>query len=338
MMRVLFLGLLVLLVACSRPAELTVISGPTMGSHYSVKVLLPPDRSKDQLQHEIQSLLDAIEQVASTWKADSELSRFNQAPVGAFPASDTLRDLIAVSLRACQETDGALDVTVAPLVNLWGFGPHAVPEHLPDPERIAEAKARVGCQHLSIDGKTVVKDAPVVVDLSAVTQGYAGVMVARLLDGWGVATYLVDMSGELVSRGNKPDGSHWRIAVEVPQLGKLIPGGGVESIEKVVALKGKAIATSGDYRNFVELDGHTVSHIIDPVTGAPVTHGLASVTVLDDDLTWADAMATAIMVMGPEKGLVFAESRHLPVLLVVRTNDEFVEKMTGPFAQYVTPL
>lgn len=335
-----FLFLLALcLAACARQPEPVIISGPSMGSHYSVKLLqLPAGKTRLQLQQDIQSVLDQIEQVASTWKSDSELSRFNKAPVGAFDASDTLRDLIAISLKACKETGGALDVTVGPLVNLWGFGPDAAPEHRPTPQKIAEVKAGVGCQHLSIQGRSVIKSSDVVVDLSSVTQGYAGTKVAELLSGMGVASYLVDLSGELVSKGRKSDGSEWRIAVEVPQMGKLIPGGGVESIQKVIALRGKAVATSGDYRNFVEFDGQTVSHIIDPVTGSPVTHSLASVTVLDDDLDWADAMATAIMVMGPEKGLAFAEAQGMPVLLVVRTKDGFLEKMSPSFAGYVTPL
>lgn len=315
------------------------MTGPTMGSHYSVKLLeLPPGKTRGQLQQDIQTLLDQIEQVASTWKSDSELSRFNGAPVGAFAASDTLRDLLSLALRACKETSGALDVTVGPLVNLWGFGPAAAPEHRPGPAEIAAAKASVGCQHLSIQGEDIVKTAEVTVDLSSVTQGYAGGKVAQLLDGMGVASYLVDLTGELVGKGQKRDGSAWRIAVEVPQMGKLTQGGGVESIQKVVELKGKAIATSGDYRNFIELDGRNVSHIIDPVTGEPVSHGLASVTVLDEDLAWADALSTAIMVMGPDKGLAFAEAKGLPVLLVVRTADGFVEKMSSSFSGYVVDL
>lgn len=310
-----------------------------MGSHYSVKLLeLPPGKTRLQLQQDIQSLLDQIEQVASTWKKDSELSRFNASPVGSFGASDTLRDLMALALRACKESNGALDVTVGPLVNLWGFGPDATPEHRPTLAQIEAVRSSFGCQHLAIEGNSIVKTTHVQVDLSSVTQGYAGVQVARYLDGLGVAGYLVDLSGELVGKGRKSDGSEWRIAVEVPQMGKLIPGGGVESIQKVVELRGKAVATSGDYRNFVEFDGETVSHIIDPTTGAPVTHGLASVTVLDDDLAWADAMSTAIMVMGPEKGFAFAEARGLPVLLVIRTHDGFMEKMSPAFLSYVVPL
>lgn len=326
-------------VACQQPPEAQVISGPSMGSHYSVKIAqLPTGVPLSQLQQDVQALLDDIEQVASTWRDDSELSRFNQSAPGAFSASATLRDLMALSLRACSETGGALDVTVGPLVNLWGFGPGKVPEHKPTPEQLQQARARVGCQHLSLQDATVTKDADVYVDLSSVTQGYAGLKVAALLDAKGVKSYLVDLSGELVSKGRKADGSDWRIAVEVPQMGKLLPGGGVESIQKVVALGGKAIATSGDYRNFIDIDGERVSHIIDPLTGAPVAHSLASVTVLDDDLAWADAMSTAIMVMGPEKGLAFAAARAMPALLVIRTDTGFVEKMTPGFAPYVQPL
>lgn len=325
--------------ACQHPPETQLISGPSMGSHYSVKIAQLPDGvALSQLQKEVQALLDAIEQVASTWREDSELSRFNQSAAGAFPASTTLRELMALSLRACVETGGALDVTVGPLVNLWGFGPSSVPEHKPTLEQLQQARQRVGCQHLKLQDDAVVKDADIYVDLSSVTQGYAGGKVADLLDAKGVQSYLVDLSGELISKGRKADGSDWRIAVEVPQMGKLLPGGGVESIQKVITLKGKAVATSGDYRNFVEIDGERVTHIIDPMTGAPVTHNLASVTVLDDDVAWADAMSTAIMVMGPEKGLAFASTRNMPVLLVIRTDAGFEEKMTPAFAPFVQPL
>lgn len=316
-----------------------LISGPSMGSHYSVKIAQLPDGvTLAQLQQDVQALLDDIEQVASTWREDSELSRFNQTASGPFQASTTLRELIVLSLRACAETGGALDITVGPLVNLWGFGPGKIPEHKPTPEQIQQARQRVGCQHLKLQDDTVVKDADIYVDLSSVTQGYAGSKVAELLDAKGLKNYLVDLSGELVSKGRKADGAEWRIAVEVPEMGKLLPGGGVESIQKVITLKGKAVASSGDYRNFIDLDGERVSHIIDPVTGVPVNHNLASVTVLDDDLAWADAMSTAIMVMGPEKGLAFATARHMPVLLVIRTDTGFEEKMTAGFAPYVQPL
>lgn len=327
-----------LLAGCDTPPDIQTFTGPSMGSHYSVKIVqLPAGQTLAQIQHDVQALLDDIEQVASTWKTDSELSRFNQAPLGAFPASDTLRALVNISLRACRETEGALDVTVGPLVNLWGFGPGDVPAHLPTDQQIAALRARVGCKYLGVDDKSVTKTADVYVDLSSVTQGYAGVQVAALLDRKGVQSYLLDMSGELVSKGKKPDGSDWRIAVEVPQMGKMFQGGGSESIQKIVALRGKAIASSGDYRNFIDLDGKRMTHIIDPATGMPVSHGLASVTVLDDDLAWADAMATALMVMGPDKGYAFAGNRHMPVLLVIRTDSGFEERMTPEFAPFVSP-
>lgn len=332
------------LAGCSNPPEMQVISGPSMGSHYSVKIVeVPAGTTLDEINREVQVLLDDIEQVASTWKSDSELSRFNQSPVGEFRASKTLRDLVRLSLRACAETHGALDVTLGPLINLWGFGPDNSPEHLPSAEQIAAIKSRVGCHYLSVSDpsvseNTIAKSADIYVDLSSVTQGYAGTQVGALLDRLGVQAYLLDMSGELLSKGHKPDGSDWHVAVEVPQMGKLEQGGGSESIEKVVSLKGKAIATSGDYRNFVILDGQRVSHIIDPETGAPITHGLASVTVLDDDLGWADALDTAILVMGPDKGYAFAEQRHIPALLVIRTAEGFTEKMTPEFAEYVIPF
>lgn len=332
-----------LLVSCSEAPDVQLVTGPTMGSHYSVKIAdMPATQSIENLKTDIQALLDGIEQVASTWKPDSELSRFNQSPPGSFAASHTLRMLVAVSLRACKETEGALDVTVGPLVNLWGFGPEAVPEHRPSPAQIQQAGSRVGCQHLFLEERSVleenriVKAADVYVDLSSVTQGFAGERVAELLDARGIKNYLVDLSGELISKGKKPDGSPWRIAVEVPVMGKLFPGGGMESVQKIVTLKGMAIATSGDYRNFLEIDDTVVNHIIDPLTGLPVEHRLASVTVLDHSLTWADAMSTALMVMGPEKGYAFASARQMPVLFVVRAENGFAEKMTPEFAAYVS--
>lgn len=334
-----FTGILggLLAMGCSGPPEPHSISGPTMGSHYLVKVgALREGQTTDTLKVEIQSLLDQIEHVASTYQSDSELSRFNLAAPGVIPASDILRDLVTLALKACEQTDGALDVTIGPLVNLWGFGPGKAPEHRPSQHDIDAAQARVGCEQLAVSDGAVIKKTEIYVDLSSVTQGYAGEKVAELLDAKGIQSYLVDLSGELVGKGVKPDGTDWRIAVEVPILGDLLPGGGAESIQKIVTLKGKAIATSGDYRNFLDLDGELVNHIIDPKTGYPVQHGLASVTVMDDSLAWADALSTALMVMGPNAGYEFAASRNQPALFVVRTKTGFEEKMTPAFQAYVS--
>jgi len=250
----------------------------------------------------------------STWDSTSELSRFNRSrdtlPHGLSAAT---MEVLAVAAEVGRESGGALDVTVAPLVEAWGFGPGTAPlQRVPDPEQLAKLRERVGLDRLRIDRRagTVAKARPdVVVDLSAIAKGYALDRAAEGVRRRGVTDFALEVGGEVRAAGTRPDGVPWRAAIEAPVTGS-------RSIFRVLELVDESVATSGDYRNFYELGGVRYAHIIDPRTGVPVTWKGYSVTVLHQDAVRADAWATALSVLGPEDGLRLAESRGLAALFV----------------------
>lgn len=320
----LVLSLTLLLSACDDSKNrLSVLSGPTMGTTWSVKYTGTPDENIDSLKADIEAALEQVNAEMSTYRADSVLSRFNQAAAGTLvdlPA-DTQKVLKA-AFSLSEMTGGAYDVTVGPLVNLWGFGPESDRFEPPQADEIEAARRRVGWQSLLLDGPRLLQPGEVYVDLSSIAKGFAVDKVAELMDKHGLKSWLVEVGGELRARGTKPYGQPWRIAVERP-----IPG--VREVEQVVALKDMAVATSGDYRNFFESDGKLYSHTIDPRTGYPVQHALASVSVLHKSAMMADGLATAMTVLGPKEGMAFAKANELAVFFIVRT-DEGVKELSTP--------
>ncbi|MGB2247721.1 MAG: FAD:protein FMN transferase [Alcanivorax sediminis] len=320
----LVLSLTLLLSACDDSKNrLSVLSGPTMGTTWSVKYTGTPDENIDSLKADIEAALEQVNAEMSTYRADSVLSQFNQAAAGTLvdlPA-DTQKVLKA-AFSLSEMTGGAYDVTVGPLVNLWGFGPESDRFEPPQADEIEAARRRVGWQSLLLDGPRLLQPGEVYVDLSSIAKGFAVDKVAELMDKHGLKSWLVEVGGELRARGTKPYGQPWRIAVERP-----IPG--VREVEQVVALKDMAVATSGDYRNFFESDGKLYSHTIDPRTGYPVQHALASVSVLHKSAMMADGLATAMTVLGPKEGMAFAKANELAVFFIVRT-DEGVKELSTP--------
>lgn len=322
----LVLSLTLLLSACDDSKNrLSVLSGPTMGTSWSVKYTGTPDESVDALKADIVAALEQVNAEMSTYREDSVISRFNQAPAGTLMAmpEDTVAVLNA-AFAISSMTDGAYDVTVGPLVNLWGFGPDVQRFEPPQSEEIQAAMARVGWQALLLDESRLLQPGNAYVDLSSIAKGFAVDKLAGLLDKHGLQSWLVEVGGELRARGTKPYGKPWRIAVERP-----IPG--VREVEQVVALRDMAVATSGDYRNFFESDGKLYSHTLDPRTGYPVEHTLASVSVLHESAMMADGLATAMTVLGPKEGIAFAEAQELAVFFLVRTDDGVREVMTPAF-------
>ena len=316
------LGLLVL-ISCSedQQRETLRMHGETMGTTWSVQVVEPPaDLGRAVLESRIRARLDAVNAEMSTYDPDSELSRFNaSASRDWFPVSVGLARVVALALEISELSGGAFDVTVGPLVNLWGFGPGAVRADLPSKDDVDEALARVGHEHLAVrsaDPALRKAIAGLYVDLSAIAKGYGVDEVAGLLDAQGLTDYLVEIGGELRGRGLNAKGQPWRIAIERPDSG-------VREVFAVVPLRSLAMATSGDYRNFFEVDGQRYSHTIDPATGWPVRHRLASVTVLDARCARADALATALLVLGPDRGLALAERLGIPALLILREGDDY---------------
>ena len=327
---------LALLAACTpAPPEhpVTELQGSTMGTFYSVKVVdLAASIAPADLQRDIDGILERVNDSMSTYRAGSELSRFNSNPsLDWIPVSAELVKVLAEAQATSELSGGAFDVTVGPLVNLWGFGPAAQPEQLPAEAEIAEVRKRVGFAKLAIRSEppAVRKSIPdLYVDLSAIAKGYGVDQVADYLHAKGISNYLVEIGGELHAAGHSGRGTPWRIAVERPDPRS-------RSVHMIVALRGGGMATSGDYRNFYEKAGSWYSHSIDPTTGRPVTHGLASVTVLMPNTLKADALATALMVLGPQAGFELANSQGIAALFVVRTESGYLDLATEAFNAYL---
>jgi thiamine biosynthesis lipoprotein len=327
---------MLLLAACGDPAassEPIAISGPTMGTTYAIKLHGGAAKvDADALQADIDALLEGINNQMSTWRADSELSRFNTF-TGAdwFPVSAQTARVVEAAAAISDLSGGAFDVTVGPIVNLWGFGPERGNGDAPSQQQIDQALERVGYRQLAVRSSppALRKQRPdLYVDLSAIAKGFAVDEVARLLDARNIDSYLVEIGGELRARGAKPGGSPWKVAIERPLSGE-------RSVQAVIALRDRAIATSGDYRNYIEQDGTRYSHTINPRSGRPITHGLASVSVIAVSAMRADALATAIMVLGPDEGYRLSLEQELAVQLIVRSADELRVLATPQFEKHL---
>ncbi|WP_296900361.1 FAD:protein FMN transferase, partial [Thiohalocapsa sp.] len=322
---------LVSLSGCGPRDHTLDLVGRTMGTSWSVQVPRPPAGLDDAALYErISAELASVNERMSTYQADSELSRFNVAETTDwFPVSAELVRLTDTALAVSTLTNGAFDVTVGPLVNLWGFGPEVKADQLPSQAEIDAARARVGWDllHTRVEPPALRKDrTDLYVDLSAIAKGYGVDRMAAVLEDVGITDYLVEIGGELRGRGRNAEGEPWRIAIERPDAGR-------RAVLRVVALTDRAMATSGDYRNFFELEGQRYSHTIDPATGRPVDHQLASVTVLAERCAEADAWATALLVLGPARGMTVANERGLIALFVERFGDELRVTESTAFAQ-----
>ncbi|MCA9241142.1 MAG: FAD:protein FMN transferase [Planctomycetales bacterium] len=304
-------------------ASVQTYSGPTMGTLYHYSIITC--RAPASIQQRVDSRLAEINKAMSTYDPDSELSRFNKSDsLDWFDVSEETARVVAFALEVSEKTNGAFDPTVGPAVNLWGFGPDGRRKSPPTDEQVSAALARVGYKNVEarLDPPAIKKSRPdVYVDLSAVAKGYGVDEVSRVLAENGSEASMVEIGGEVVCRGAKPDGSPWRIGVEKPDERGV-------AIQTVVELSDAALATSGDYRNFFQQDGVRFSHTINPQTGRPVEHRLAEVSVRAKSCMENDAYATSILVMGPEKGYNWAQKQNLAVLMIERTHDGFVEKTT----------
>lgn len=330
-----WLSLFCLFVGCAEPVSTPKrleLHGRTMGTTYAVVVTeLPPEMSLSDVQAGVENVLLTVNQQMSNWIEDSEISQFNQSEsTDWLEVSPATAYVIAESIRISEETDGAFDVTVAPLIDLWGFGPAGRDVEPPTAEQLAELENVIGSDKLSSwQGPpcAIRKDVSgVSVNLSAIAKGYGVDAVAEYLKEQGIENFLVEIGGEVRVAGKKPEGTLWRIGIERPEAGQ-------RSLQTKVELADLALATSGDYRNFVEQDGQRYSHTIDPRTRKPVTHALASVSVLAETCLEADALATSLMVMGPETGYNWAEQRGLPILMLIHEADGFSQRSTTAWQQ-----
>lgn len=317
---------------CSEKPEQLVFSGMTMGTSYQVKIITNDDVPTENLGEQIENRLSSLNQTFSTYIETSELMQFNQAKTGQPQAiSEDMQVVMSIAQEVYGLTDGAFDPTVAPLVNLWGFGPNESNNVIPQSEQIQQALSVIGLNHLVLNkaAKKAQREQDIKLDFSAIAKGYAVDAVADLLESSGIQHYLVEVGGELRAGGYKPNGDLWRIAIERPSL---VQG----DVQQVIALQDVAVATSGDYRNYFEKNGKRYSHTIDPRIGYPVDHELASVTVIEETAVKADALATAMMVMGPEDSLMLAEKYNIPVYILVKEADGFKVQYSKAFAQYLS--
>ena len=325
-----------LLPSCGNDSEqsrMLTLSGITMGTVYEIKVNSPKAiKTRDQIQLGVARVLDHIDKSMSTYNPDSELSKINQNRSSSWlPVSADLYQVLDDAIKISNLTNGAFDITVGPLVNLWGFGPEQKDKTIPSEQDIRSRLANTGYHNLALrsDPRSVSKKLPdMYIDLSGIAKGYGVDKVAEFLEGLGFLNYLVDIGGEVRVRGINPEGIPWKIGIERPVAGQ-------RSVQRVIPLRSIAMATSGDYRNFFEVNGKRYSHTIDPKTGRPVTHNLDSVTVLNPSTAIADALATGLLVLGPTSAPELAVKHGIAAYFIVRTRDGYEEHETKAFTNLI---
>jgi len=315
------------LFGCSNKPEIIEITGSKMGTTYHITVIadqLPPD----DLAQQIDQLLSRVDNSMSTYKNDSEITQFNRMPVNQLlEISQEFADVLNISRKVWELSDGAFDPTVGPLVDLWGFGVSPKADSVPSDQAINQALQKIGFDAIQLDGLLLSKQKPIALDLSAVAKGYAVDSVANLLEMLAIPDYLVEVGGEIRVSGLNPENQLWRVAIEQPQL--------IGMVNRVINLTDISLATSGDYRNYFEKDGVRFSHTIDPRTGRSIRHNLASVTVLTDSCAEADAWATAFSVIGANQAVQLADKIGLAAYLLVRQEAQFVPVLSSNFEYYL---
>jgi thiamine biosynthesis lipoprotein len=309
------------------------ITGPTMGTTFNVKVVTDDltKANRERLTSLVREALDSVDEHMSTYRPESEIEQFNRGGTEPFAASQDLLEVVAEAERVARLTGGAFDITVGPLVDIWGFGPPGATE-APEEERLQELVAVTGFEQLEVDveGGTLRKArADSRIDLSAIAKGFGADQVSAELTRQGLPHHMVEVGGEVRARGFNGSEQVWRIGIERPTSAG-------RSVQIVVPLADRSLATSGDYRNFVERDGVRISHTIDPRTGRPISHNLASVSVIHTSCMTADGLATALSVLGPDEGYELAEQQEIPAYFLVRVaENEFEQRQTSVWTSLI---
>lgn len=309
-----------LFTACSsgKPLEIQTLSGYAIGTSYSVKLVSSLTEAQ-RLQIGIEGVLADVNTRMSTYLPKSDLSLFAVLPIGEWQSvSPRTVQVVQRALEVAQQSDGYFDPTLAELVDLWGFGPTPRQDQRPSDEAIKEANSRVGFEAILVDEKTsaLSKSAERTLDLSAIAKGYAVDLIADYLLEKGIDNFLVEVGGEMRLNGLKPGGESWRVAIEDP-------ASIARSVHVILEVTDLAIATSGDYRNYFEIDGQRYSHTLNPKTGYPVDHDLTSVTVIASTAMDADAWATAFSAMGTAKAMRIANQENIAAYFIVRGAEGF---------------
>ena len=322
-----------LLNSCSNESTGPQLTGMTMGTSYSVQWhKLPSTTDANKLRIEIENRLEEINALMSTYIPNSQLSGFNLSRETGWHAVELeLAQLVTLALKISEQSQGAFDVTVGPLVNLWGFGPSDAEFVVPTRTEINIARRGVGYKYLEarLDPPALNKKVvDLYVDLSAIAKGYAVDEVALLLDAANIENYMVEIGGEIKGKGIASHGEAWRIGIETPENKR-------GNIEAVLSLENVGVATSGDYRNVFELDDNIYSHTIDPRTGKPISHNLASITVVHDSVAIADAWATAFLVLGPKQTYEISNQKEMAVLFIMREANNYKTTSTDAMKKYL---
>jgi FAD:protein FMN transferase len=317
---------------CDRTPSEIVLSGPTMGTTYTVKVASPPATVDPAgVRVAIDDVLDSVDRSMSGYRVDSEVARFNaSASTDWCAVSPALAAVVQTSLDISAASEGVFDITVAPLVAAWGFGPAGEPKVLPSAGQIAQLETTVGYRklHVRLDPPALRKDvAGLSIDLNGIAPGFAVDRLAERLQALRVENYMIDIGGEIRARGRNARDEPWHIAVEHPVETQRTPF-------TSVWLDGAAVSTSGEYRSNYERDGRHYSHTVDPRTGRTLDREPGSVVVVAPLAVQADGWATALNVLGPRDGLALATQRHLPVLFIERNGRKWRSLATPEFERY----
>jgi len=306
------------------------ISGQTMGTTYNVTVVDNPlSLSKENLKKRIEEALNEVNEKMSNWYDQSEISIVNNDTRGKpIDLSQELFDVINISADIHNKSNGAFDITAAPLINLWGFGPNKSERKIPSVSEVNAALELVGQTKLLklMPGLNQLKkrNSEVSINLSAIAKGYGIDRVASTLKEQKIQNFLVEIGGDLITSGTNKNGKAWSIGIEAPKLESQI-------VQSVIKIKGQAMATSGDYKNFFEKNGIRYSHIIDPKTGYPIRHKTLSVTVVAETATLADGWATAMLVLGHKDGIIVANKLSIPVFFISSHEKTFITAGSDEF-------
>ncbi|MFT0213248.1 FAD:protein FMN transferase [Pseudomonas sp. F1_0610] len=311
---------------CLSVGSIEELTGPAQGSTYHIKYVRHSSApSPEQLKVAVQDVLDTVDRQVSTYRPDSDIQHFNAlASNQCMPIKDEMASMLNYAFILGQQSGGAYDITLLPLLRAWGFAPSSNTQELPNLVDIAKAKHNTGWAHLSLRNNQLCKaNAAVEIDLNSLAAGFTVDRIARRFDELGISSYFIEVTGETFAKGYKPNGSAWQVALEQPNLE------GKQIIAKILPLNNLAVATSGDYRNYKTLQGRRYSHIIDPRSASPITHNTA--TVVSNATMQADAQATLLLILGQEEGLKFAEQHAIAALFIVRDQQEFVIQTTRAF-------
>lgn len=321
-----FLGL----ASCSQPDPMQRITGPAQGSTFTVSFWTEQKADKDRLESALKQELERIDLLMSNYRSDSVIEAFNaQQSQNPVEVGKELVQLVEIARQVSVHSQGCYDLTVKPYFELWGFRGDKLTK--PSDEQIYALKQTIGLDKVTVvDQQTMAKQhTGLRVDVSSIAQGYTVGRLAAILDEAGIHNYLVEVGGELISKGKKPGGKAWRVAIEKP-----LPDS--QKLQKIISVQQDAplsIMTSGTYRHFYDQDGVRYSHVLDARTGTPVTHNTVSATILIADPTWGDAWSTAFLCMGSAEGLKLADQLKIPVLFIDQLGDEFIEKPSAALTE-----